>query len=248
MSNEIVTSLISATATVGAAWGAAWINARRLQNEVKEPNGERDDKEKKMKIKSIATKWWFVWLVAPLGGALLWYGGTRVHAGALPLKAPFCIDGNFYPSGFMGDGEEGAKRIQLNAQWKDNCHTTPCMRMSYEPGSKGWAGVYWQYPDGNWGGEPGRELKGVKKLEFWARGEKGGELVSFKVGGIDKKKYKDSLEKSLGPIELTTEWKQFEIDLGDADTSSVIGPFAWIASKDGNPGGLTFYLDDICFK
>lgn len=201
-----------------------------------------------MLLSSITTRWWFVWVVAPFGGALLWYGGAQVHGGALPLKAPCCVDNNFYPGGFMGDGEEGAKRIQLNTQWKENCHTVPCIKVSYEPGSKGWAGVYWQYPDGNWGDQPGRELKGAKSLEFWARGEKGGELVSFKVGGINGKKYKDSLESSLGPIELTTEWKRFEIDLGGADTSSVIGAFAWTASKDGNPGGLTFYLDDVCFK
>jgi hypothetical protein len=148
----------------------------------------------------------------------------------------------------MGDGEEGAKHVQLNAQWKDNCHTAPCIKVSYEPGSRGWAGVYWQYPDGNWGKVPGREVKGAKTVEFWARGEKGGEVVSFKVGGINQLKYKDSLDISMDPVVLTTEWKQFEIDLGGADTSSVIGAFAWIASKDGNPGGLTFYLDDIRFK
>jgi len=244
MSNEIVVSLIGATATVSAAWGTAWINARRLKQ-----RNEGDKKEgDKMRIGSFATKWWFVWLVAPLGGAVLWYGGARVQAGALPLKAPCCVDGNFYPSGFMGDGNEGAKYIQLNPQWKDNCHTTPCVRVSYVPGPRGWAGVYWQYPDGNWGKEPGRELKGAKKLEFWAKGEKGGELVSFKVGGVNQEKYKDSLENLLGPVELSTEWKRFEIDLSDADTSSVIGAFAWTASKDGNPRGLTFYLDDICFK
>jgi len=253
MSSEILTSLISAAATVSASWGAAWINARRLQAKSKEATKEKNNEEKKkrMRIESIVTKGWFVWLVAPLGGALLWYGvfsGLRVHAGSVPLKAPCCVDNNFFPSGFMGDGEEGEKRIQLNDQWRDNCHTKPCVRVSYEPGAKGWAGVYWQYPDKNWGDEPGREIKGAKKLEFWAKGEKGGELVSFKVGGIHGKRYQDSLEKSLSPVELTTEWKQFEIDLSDEDTSSVIGAFAWIASKNGNPGGLTFYLDDICFK
>lgn len=248
MSNEIVTSLIGFAATVSASWGAAWINARRLQSGIKGPNGKTNDKEKNVMAKSIATKSWFVWLVAPLGGALLWYGGVRVYAGALPLKAPFCVDGNFYPSGFMGDGEEGLKYIKLNAQWKDNCHTTLCMRISYEPGPKGWAGVYWQYPDGNWGKVPGRDIKGAKRVEFWAKGEKGGEIVSFKVGGEDQLKYKDSLAITPPPVVLTTEWKQFDIELGDADTSSVLGAFAWIASKDGNPHGLTFYLDSICFK
>jgi hypothetical protein len=243
MSEEILKSLVSAAATIGAAWGAAWINARRSQG----PN----QGEKKMRLNIILAKRWFVWFVAPLGGALLWHGvssGLRVHAASVALKVPCCVDNNFYPSGYMGDGEEGEKRIQLNDQWKENCHTTPCVRVSYEPGPKGWAGVYWQYPDKNWGDEPGREIKGAKKLEFWAKGQNGGELVSFKVGGINRKKYQDSVEKSLGPVELTTEWKQFDIDLSDADTSSVIGAFAWVASKNGNPGGVTFYLDDMCFK
>ena len=63
-----------------------------------------------MKIGSIVRQKWFVWLVAPLVGLVLWAGGYRlvqVHAAALPLKAPFSIDGVFYPSGFMGDGEDG---------------------------------------------------------------------------------------------------------------------------------------------
>lgn len=245
MSNEIVTALIGAAASIVAAWGAALINARRLEQK----NGNAKQKGVVgMRVSSVATKWWFVWLVAPLTGALLWFGGARVTAGSLPLKAPCCVDGNFYPSGYMGDGQHHPDRIQINTGWKDNCHTAPCIKVSYVPGPDGWAGVYWQYPDKNFGEKPGRELKGAKKLVFWARGEKGGEIVSFKVGGINQLEHKDSLEASLGPVELTTEWKEFEIDLTGADTSSVIGAFAWIASKDGNPQGLTFYLDDICFK
>jgi len=85
-------------------------------------------------------------------------------------------------------------------------------------------------------------------VTFWARGEKGGELVTFKVGGINKKKNQDTLEKAIGPIELQTEWKSYEIDLSDTNTSSVIGAFAWVASANGNPQGLTFYIDDICFQ
>jgi hypothetical protein len=250
MSENVVTTIISAAATICAAWGAAWINARRLQRRFEMAKEEGHRKERRMRILSIATSRWFVWIVAPLTGALLWYGGVRVQAGALPLKAPCCIANNFYPSGWMGDGADksGTKYIQLNDQWKDGCHMAPCIRVSYEPGPIGWAGVYWQYPDGNWGGKPGRELKGVTKLEFWAKGEKGGEVVSFKVGGINSLQYHDSLEKSLGPVILTTEWQKYEFDLGDADTSSVIGAFAWIVNRDGNPNGLTFYLDDICFK
>jgi hypothetical protein len=152
----------------------------------------------------------------------------------------------------MGDGEgenrKGTEPIDLNDQWTQNCHSDPtCIRVVYHPPANKWAGVYWQYPDGNWGDEPGRTITGAKKLVFWARGERGDEVVSFKVGGINKKKYKDSLEKSLGPVKLTTEWKPYEIDLDDAKASSVIGAFAWVASAKGNPNGVTFYLEGICF-
>jgi hypothetical protein len=244
VSNDILIAYIGAAGSVGSAWGAAYITARWIPQEFSENKGGI------MKIGSIVRQKWFVWLVAPLVGLVLWAGGYRlvqVHAAALPLKAPFSIDGVFYPSGFMGDGEDG-KHVQLNTQWKESCHTAPCYKITYDPGSKGWAGIYWQYPDQNWGKDPGREIKGAKVLEFWVKGDKGGEVVSFKVGGINREKYKDSLEEMLGPIVLTTEWQRLEIDLSHADTSSIIGAFACIAQKDGNPAGLTFYLDDIYFK
>lgn len=149
----------------------------------------------------------------------------------------------------MGDGATGDKLVTLNDQWRDSCHSNHgCSRFTYVPGTAGWAGVYWQYPDGNWGDSPGRKIKGVTKLVFWARGQRGGEQVAFKAGGISGKKYQDSFEKVLPPVELTTGWKHFEINLAGADTISVIGPFSWSANRHGNPQGLTFYLDDICFE
>lgn len=193
-------------------------------------------------------------IIIALGGAVLGIGISRARQAITgsTLSAPFCLANNFYPSGYMGDGEgedkKGTDPIDLNDQWTKNCHSdAACTRIIYRPPSNKWAGVYWQYPDGNWGDEPGRKIIGAKKLVFWARGERGAELVSFKVGGIDKKKYKDSLNRSLGPLKLTTDWKRYEVDLSDADTSSVIGAFAWSASARGNPDGVTFYLDGICF-
>jgi hypothetical protein len=198
----------------------------------------------------------FVWIVAPVVGALIASGiflagfnGVQAVAGSgpVPLKAPVAISGNFYPSGFMGD----IKRIDLNAQWSDNCHPGPtCVRVKYTPGGMAWAGVYWQYPDSNWGDQPGRKIEGAKKLVFWARGQVGGELVSFRVGGIQGKKYQDSLDRALdpSPARLTTEWQQYQIALEGTDMSSVIGAFSWSIAKDGNPQGAIFYLDGISFK
>jgi hypothetical protein len=192
-----------------------------------------------------------LWMVGGAVLSLALFNGVRILAGASAIKAPFCTEGYFYPSGWMGDGETGSKQIQLNDQWKENCHSAPtCLQFMYEPGTKGWAGVYWQYPDGNWGDKAGRAIEGAARLVIWARGQNGGEVLEFKTGGIKNqdKKYHDSFEKTIGTVGLTTEWKRFEIDLNGVDTSSVLGAFAWIANQNGNPSGLTFYLDDICFE
>jgi hypothetical protein len=198
----------------------------------------------------------FILIVIPVVTALLGLGlflggfnGVQAVAGAgpVPLKAPFSISGYFYPSGFMGD----IKQIELNTQWTDNCHPGPtCIRAKYTPGQISWAGVYWQYPASNWGDQPSRKIEGAKKLVFWARGQVGGELVSFRVGGIQGKKYQDSLDRGLepNPVRLTTQWQQYQIDLDGADMSSVIGAFSWSVARDGNPQGATFYLDGISFK
>src|SRR5712671_1473606 len=156
------------------------------------------------------------------------------------LKPPFDVTSYYYPSGFMGDGELGTRHLQLNDHWRDNCHSAPtCVQITYRPGPVGWAGGYWQYPDSNWGDRSGRAVEGANKVVFWARGQKGGELVDFKAGGINaSKKHRDSFEKVLRTVELTTQWQAFEIDLRDADTTSVIGAFAWFTTSSANPGGL----------
>ena len=240
MSNDVWPAIISAAATLGVAL-------------INKTNFDRKKAEgKNMKMSFVATKT-FTWVIAPVIGALIALlvvqGLHLVAASSVPLKAPFCINGYFFPSGYMGDGEQGPRSIDLNEQWTDNCHLGPtCVKVTYHPLQKGWAGVYWQYPDGNWGEQPGRKIIGAKKLVFWARGQDGDELVTFKVGGINQKKYQDSLDKSLGPIKLGRDWQNHEIDLGGDDTSSVIGAFAWVASAPGNPQVITFYLEAICFR
>ena len=164
---------------------------------------------------------------------------------------PFDVLSKFYAAGWMGDGEQGTKYVQLFEAWEKNPHSAPvCVKIIYNPGPKGWAGIYWQNKPNNWGDKPGKNLKkyGYKKLTFWAKGEKGGEMVEFKAGGISSgKKYADSFEVSTGKVILGKEWKQYTLDLEDEDLSSAIGGFCWVASKSGNSRGLTFYLDDVYY-
>jgi hypothetical protein len=165
----------------------------------------------------------------------------------------FDIASRFVASGFMGDGEQGKKYIQLNEAWKENPHSAPsCIKAVYSPGPNGWGGVYWQNKPDNWGDQSGENFSqaGYRKLTFWARGQNGGEVVEFKAGDIKKagKPYKDSFEASLGKVTLEKDWKQYTMNLTNKDLSSVIGGFCWVAAQNANPKGITFYLDDILFE
>ena len=166
---------------------------------------------------------------------------------------PFDVLSKFHAAGWMGDGEQGTKYIQLFEAWTQKPHSEPvCVKITYTPGPKGWAGIYWQNKPNNWGDKPGINLKkyGYTKIALWARGEKGGEIVEFKAGGIEAsgKKYKDSFEVSTGKIILEKKWKQCTIDLEGENLSCVIGGFCWVASKSANPDGLTFYIDDVYYE
>jgi hypothetical protein len=151
---------------------------------------------------------------------------------------PFALDSKYFPSGWMGfvTGVKGTGTLTVERQvvkleGKDTIQT----RIEYKQGpEKGWAGIYWQHPDNNWGDEPGFDLTGAKRISFYARGERGGEIVEFISGGINSgKKYKDMYKESTGLVPLTKEFTKYAIDLSrfkNKELSNVIGAFAWVAS------------------
>ena len=158
-------------------------------------------------------------------------------------------DNHYTPSGWMGDYGD----IKVEAGCKENPHSgATCIKITYSAEQKqgaGWAGVYWQNPANNWGTQPGGyDLKGAKKLVFWARGEKGGEKIAeFKIGGITGE-YADSDTANITDVKLTPEWKEYTIDLTGKDLSYISGGFCWVANAASNPNGFTFYLDDIYYE
>ncbi len=159
------------------------------------------------------------------------------------------VNNHYVPSGYMGDWGD----IKMDEASEENPHSgDTCIRFEYTAkASQGarWAGVYWLNPANNWGLlDGGYDLSKAKKLTFWARGEKGGERIEqFKVGGVQGK-YSDSDAADIGPIVLTTEWKQYTIDLSGKDMSYIIGGFCWVTNADVNPEGAVFYLDDVVFE
>jgi hypothetical protein len=174
---------------------------------------------------------------------------ARIVRGAgiqIPVSLPFPLESQFFLSGWIGDGESGTAYVSIVRKTMPvNGTSKVALEIRYRQGPKGWAGIYWQYPNGNWGDEPGKSLVGARAISFSARGDRGGELVEFKSGGLRDKRYRDSFEKSLGVVVLSDHWTQFVIDLSNVDLSSVIGSFAWSASAAENRGDLHFYLADL---
>jgi hypothetical protein len=158
-------------------------------------------------------------------------------------------DNHYIPSGWMGDYGD----ITMDDKNATEPHSgTTGIKFVYtakKSGGQGWAGVFWQNPANNWGSKKGGfDLTGFNKLTFWARGEKGGEIIDkFSIGGI-KGTYPDTTEVSVGPIELTTTWTQYSINLVGKDVSYINGGFCWVANADSNPSGATFYIDDVKFE
>lgn len=170
------------------------------------------------------------------------------------LSAPVDVTAVFTPSGHMGDGERGRQFVQVRPvrgeRPRPGDNDNLSIKVTYKPGSTGWAGVYWQVPPNNWGDQPGIAIQRASTVTFWAVGEKGDEIVEFKVGGINSpgKPHRDSFQASTGNVSLMSNWKQFTISLREQNLASVLGGFAWVATSDANPNGATFYVDRIVYE
>ncbi len=168
---------------------------------------------------------------------------------------------HYIPSGWMGDYGD----LKFNQGWKEKVEKPKsagkkpageakdetAIQVKYTAERKqgaGWAGIYWQNPANNWGDKRGGfDLSGYKKLKFWARGDKGGEIIDkFFIGGITGQTEEgDSDEASISPVELTKEWKEYSVDLTGLDLSHIIGGFGMAANAEVNPSGFSIYLDEI---
>ena len=163
------------------------------------------------------------------------------------LVLPFLVGEHFHPSGWMGDPDDIHADFYHKDCDREGDDDGLCAAFTYRPsGSKRWAGIYWQHPDGNWGQEPDSPTTALvgqaRRVTFWAKGETGTEKVEFKAGGLRTR------IASLGRVELTDSWTQHVIALEDRNFSCLIGAFVWAISADHNPRGATFYLDEIRYE
>lgn len=117
-----------------------------------------------------------------------------------------------------------------------------------------WVGLVVPVQQDYWGEWEARglDLSKAKKLIFYAKGEKGDEQIQVKAAIASDKQYGDSaLIPVTSPwLTLEKDWKRYEISIEDgSQLKRVITPFALIANKSYNQGGLiTFYVDDIYYE
>lgn len=158
--------------------------------------------------------------------------------------------GAYYPGGRMGD-VNNIRVVPPGERGDHMSHTV--VQIDYHPqhsGGLGWAGIYFLYPDGNWGQLPGRNLTGATRLTFWACADHT-TRAEFFVGGLRDPHlpHADSLQKtSTGIVAVTHTWQRYEIDLTGKDVSSVIAGFGMATSRDQDEDPRSLFLDDIAFN
>lgn len=151
-------------------------------------------------------------------------------------------DAPYAASGWMGD--TGAIRQNLEHAGDPRSGAT-CLAVEYTAGG-GFGGVAWQDPPDDWGDRPGGyDLRGARVLRFWARGAHGGERVEFKFGILGAEKPHPDTASGAVIVELTNQWKAYEIDLSGKDLSRIKTGFCWVVAGQGRP--VKFFLDDIAF-
>jgi hypothetical protein len=206
-------------------------------------------------------------------------GGTLGSAGASaqkPLALPFFVNapGNFVKSGFMGDA---ATAVTAAPSATDNDGTCSGARAGMMAGGDcdtfkltpaamgtGWQGVFYQFPSGNWGKLPGRNVAaGAKSVSFWAKSSRD-VAVEFQVGMCDPEHPKDASTCADGffafpgdaddahKLKVTSEWTKHSVSLAKVDYSGGIrGAFSWVIVNDdllGNLDALTLYLDAMTWE
>jgi hypothetical protein len=176
---------------------------------------------------------------------------------ARPL--PLIVDSYFAASGWAGDAANGGLAVPPCDRDREPGVVGNCYLFEYTPiaaatpGSASWAGVFFQYPVSNWGAQSGLPIQpGAERVSFLAAGAAGGEIVTFRAGGIgdpvNAPACADEFSRDI-TVRLTPDFERYEIDLTDVQYTRVLSAFSWKISKvlfsNQTPDPISFYLDDL---
>jgi hypothetical protein len=183
--------------------------------------------------------------------------------GAVAL--PFSVSDQYAPSGAMGDGmvagaittviDPAACTGEPAAAKAGACYTITYKPQLVAPATGTWGGVFWQFPDGNWGTTQGKQITpGATAVSFYAKGMVGGEQLTFKAGGIvntvsSTTPYTDTFTAQTpgATVMLTKTWTKYSIPMTGMTYDRVLGGFCWVAAAT-NTTPITFNLHGIVWE
>jgi hypothetical protein len=191
----------------------------------------------------------------------------RYHA-TFDVHTDISAAGNHFV--YLGKMPDETASVEMDLCCAQEPHSgSTCIRCAFSP-ARSWGGFYFLngllkcgdvQPSENWGEvcQAGFDLREATRLTFWARGERGGEKIEFFCGGVGRNPFTGLPEKPCPDsfprtprwpttFALSQRWQQFTVDLSGKDLRYVIGGFGWVASRDLNPSGAVFYLDDIQYN
>jgi hypothetical protein len=164
-----------------------------------------------------------------------------------PIPVPFTVSDYFSPDGFFGDGEtRGQLDLVKSCPERAPGAQGDCYTITYRPGVKRFAGIFWQHPHNNWGDRTGHRIApGATKVSLQARGP-AGQLISVGGGQQDSQPMHDDFQLEEVSLPLTEGWARQEIPFrGMTYASGVIGAFLVSLKAGDKDDPVTFYLDDI---
>lgn len=164
-----------------------------------------------------------------------------VYSGGHPERSLFA------PSGWMGDHGDIVLDVRNTEYPLNEASSIKVTYRAKAPQRAHWAAVMWQAITK--GDNPaGYDLSRAKRLTFWARGARGGEVINeFRMGGL-LGAYPDSDRVNDGPVVLSQTWRKYSLSLEGLDLSHIRGGFCWAVNQASNPNGMTFYLDEIRYE
>ena len=140
----------------------------------------------------------------------------------------------------------------MNDKYIKNTKTgKTCIQIKYTAEKKlgnGWAQISFQpTPSNYWNTRRGSyDLTTAKKLFFYAKGEKGNEIVEFKMVGLNGRE-SGNKDVSTGEVKLTKNWKLYTINIYNTQLQDIAGGIAIIFSRQLNPEKCTIYIDHIYY-
>lgn len=176
---------------------------------------------------------------------------------AAPLQgpAPFVVDTIFAASGYYN--EAGGKIVDdASCPTRAGGKRGTCHHITYTPAAStgGYAGILWQYPANNWPGPaqlPGYVIPtGYTRVQFWAWGAVGGEVLNFSA--LDSYKGGDGYDNgtkrsAASPITLTTTPTLYTVGVaGNYGAAGVATAFAWDLGSATHAN--QFYIDDLVYS